>query len=91
MAKGVYLEELDATTRPCKIKKTGENTFNIILTQGLNRQIRRMTEACGAKVTALHRIRIMNIKIGSLKSGEIRELSDEELKELYKLTGYSEK
>ncbi len=91
MSKGVYLEELDITTRPCRIKKTGENTFSIILTQGLNRQIRRMSEACGAKVVSLHRIRIMNIKIGSLKTGEYKELTGEELKELYKLTGYNEK
>ncbi len=90
MSNGVYLEELDITTRPCKIKKTGEYTFNIILTQGLNRQIRRMSVSCGAKVVSLHRIRIMNIKIGSLKSGEYRELTGDELKKLYELSGYKE-
>ena len=55
----------------------------LVLTQGLNRQIRRMSEALGYKVTELVRVRIMNIELGNLKRGEYRSLSDEELNELY--------
>ena len=70
-------------TRPCKVRKNGKYTFSIILTQGLNRQIRRMCEALGYKVTTLKRIRIMNVELGNLKPGEVRELTERELKELY--------
>ena len=65
------------------MKKIGKYTFSIILTQGLNRQIRRMCEALGYKVTSLKRVRIMNIELGNLKTGEYRKLSTQELKELY--------
>jgi 23S rRNA pseudouridine2604 synthase len=87
MSEGVYLKELDETTRPCIVEKIGKYTFRIILTQGLNRQIRRMCETQGYKVTSLVRIRVMNIKLGNLKSGEYRELKGEELDTLYKLCG----
>ena len=70
---------LDTVTLPCKARKTGERTFNIIIVQGLNRQIRRMCEALGANVTHLRRIRIMNLKLGDLKPGEWRELTPKEL------------
>lgn len=70
-------------TRPCKVRKNGKYTFSIILTQGINRQIRRMCEALGYKVTTLKRIRIMNVELGNLKPGEVRELTEQELKELY--------
>ena len=80
MSRGVAI--LDTVTRPCKVEKTGEKSFRIILTQGLNRQIRRMCEACNAKVVTLKRIRIMNIRLGDLKTGEVREVTDEELKGL---------
>ena len=83
MEKGIYLKELDVTTRPCKIKITGDMEFDIILTQGLNRQIRRMCEAAGYRVEALKRIRVANITLGDLKSGEYRELTDRESDELY--------
>lgn len=73
---------LDTVTRPCKAWKTGEKSFNIVLTQGLNRQIRRMCEACGVKVTHLRRIRVMNIKLGSLKPGEYRVVDGEEKRKL---------
>lgn len=73
---------LDTVTKPCTVKKVDENTFNIILTQGLNRQIRRMCEVLGYKVTHLQRIRVMNIKIGKLKSGTYRKVTQEEIKEL---------
>ena len=87
MRKGIYLKDLDITTRECKIEKTGKYTFQIILTQGVNRQIRRMCEACGAKVRSLKRIRVMNIRLGDLKPGEWREVTGEELETLLTDTG----
>lgn len=87
MRDGVYLKELDITTRPCKIKQTGKNTFQIILTQGINRQIRRMCRTFGYEVKALKRIRVMNITLNALKPGEYRELTDIEMSELYKACG----
>ena len=86
MSRGVHIRDkeknLDAVTRPCTVKKTGKYTFSIILTQGLNRQIRRMCEALGYKVDVLKRIRIMNVELGDLKPGQVRELTEQELKEL---------
>ena len=81
MAAGVPI--LDTVTRPCKVRKIGKYTFSIILTQGLNRQIRRMCEALGYEVKDLLRTRIMNIALGSLKEGEYRRLTDAELNALY--------
>ena len=69
-------------TKPCKVDRLDEQTFDIILTEGKNRQIRRMTEALGNKVTGLRRIRIMNIELGELTAGECRELSPEEIHKL---------
>lgn len=86
MSSGIYLEELDVTTRPCKVTGEGEYTFRIILTQGLNRQIRRMCESLGCRVQALKRVRIMNIVLGDLKPGGYRRIEGDELKELYRLT-----
>lgn len=83
MAAGVPI--LDTVTRPCKVRKIGKYTFSIILTQGLNRQIRRMCEALGYEVKDLLRVRVMNIRLGSLKEGEYRELTDSELEELYEM------
>ena len=83
MASGVPI--LDTVTRPCKIEKIGKYTFKIILTQGLNRQIRRMCEALGYEVKKLFRTRVMNIEIGNLKPGQYRKLTDKELDELYEL------
>ena len=83
MAGGVPI--LDTVTRPCRVRKIGKYTFSIILTQGLNRQIRRMCEALRYEVKDLLRVRVMNIRLGSLKEGEYRELTDEELDELYSL------
>lgn len=78
MAQGVYLQELDKTTRPCRIWQSGNQSFHIVLTQGLNRQIRRMCSVFGYRVAALTRIRIMNIRLGDLPSGQYRELTREE-------------
>ena len=81
MSEGVAI--LDTVTRPCKVKKLGKYMFSIILTQGLNRQIRRMCEALGYEVRDLVRVRMMNIRLGSLKEGQYRKLTDAELDELY--------
>lgn len=90
MAKGIYLYELKTKTRKCKVKKLNKNTFSIVLTQGLNRQIRRMCLACGMKVQKLNRVRIVNIKLDGLAIGDYRNLSDEEVKKLYKELGIRE-
>lgn len=73
---------LDTYTKESKIEKLDEKTFRIILTQGLNRQIRRMTEYFGYKVVTLKRIRIMNIELGKLALGRYRNLSPMELSQL---------
>lgn len=83
MSSGVPI--LDTVTRPCRVEKIGKYTFSIILTQGLNRQIRRMCEALGYQVKDLVRVRVMNIRLGSLREGEYRKVTDEELEELYGL------
>lgn len=85
MREGIYLEELGLTTRPCEVTKTGEKTINMILTQGVNRQIRRMCEAVGYHVRSLKRTRVMSVNLANLKPGEYRELSEEETKLLYSL------
>ena len=71
---------LDTVTKKCKVEKIDIKTFKIILTQGLNRQIRRMCEYCGYDVLKLKRIRIMNIEIGNLQIGKWRYLNDDEMK-----------
>ncbi len=75
---------LGTTTLPCRVTITGPHTFRIILTQGLNRQIRRMCEYLGYKVSKLRRIRFMNIELKDLKSGTYRKLTQSELSELLK-------
>lgn len=82
MEEGVELKELGETTRPCSVTRTGEKSFRIILTQGLNRQIRRMCEALGYKVVSLKRVRIMNIHLGRLNTGDFRRATAKELEEL---------
>ena len=83
MAQGIYIKELDLTTRKCEVEKIGKFTFRIILTQGVNRQIRRMCKVCGYEVKQLKRIRVMNVLLEQLKPGEYRELTREELIMLY--------
>ena len=83
MADGVYLKELDVTTKPCSISRINNYTFRIILTQGLNRQIRRMCQESGYKVESLTRVRIMNIELGGLKIGEYRIIEGKEKTMLY--------
>ena len=81
MRAGVRLDD-GVVTRSCSVKQTGKCTFNIILTQGLNRQIRRMCSALGYEVTSLHRIRVMNIKLGDLPEGKYREVTEPEVRKL---------
>ncbi|GAU78252.1 pseudouridine synthase [Fusibacter sp. 3D3] len=76
------VEILETITRPCEVEIVRSNMFKIILTQGLNRQIRRMCEALEYKVVKLRRVRIINIEIGDLEKGEWRYLSADELKRL---------
>lgn len=82
MSQGVWLEELGTKTRPCKVKKVDAYTFRIILTQGLNRQIRRMCAYFDYRVVTLKRVRIMNVELGDLAVGQWREVKGKELKEL---------
>ena len=83
MEAGVFLSELKRKTKPCKVEVIGPYTFKIILTQGLNRQIRRMCKELGYNVSALQRTRVANIELGKLRPGTYRRLSVEELKGLY--------
>ncbi len=89
MSTGVSI--LETVTKPCKVVLEGKNTFRIFLKQGLNRQIRRMCEALGYKVTKLKRIRIMHILLEGIAIGKWRYLSDWELSELHRLTEGSQK
>lgn len=87
MEKGVYLDDLEVKTRECKLKKMDRSTFQIILTQGLNRQIKRMCLACGFRVKSIKRTRVMHVTLGDLKPGEYRELSEEDVEKLYRDCG----
>lgn len=89
MSEGIPI--LDTVTEKCKIKQVNENTFNIVLTQGLNRQIRRMCDYLAYEVKMLKRVRIMNISISNLKVGEYRSFTDQELQELQDLLKNSSK
>lgn len=89
MENGVPLRELNTTTRKCRAKKLGKHQFSIILTQGLNRQIRRMCEYFGYRVKKLERIRVMNIELGDLQTGKYREITEQEWKTLNKMIEYS--
>lgn len=84
LRKGIYIPELKCKTRPCKVTIKDKNTFSIVLTQGLNRQIRRMCEQVGLKVKKLVRIRVMNITLGGLKPGQYKELTEAQIKGLWK-------
>ena len=79
----------DVITRKCKVNKIDNNTFNIVLTQGLNKQIRRMSKAFGYTVIKLERIRIMNIEIDDIPYGEWRKLTSVELEKLKELALYN--
>ena len=85
MSKGVPI--LDTVTKPCFIERLGKYKFRIIITQGLNRQIRRMCEHFGYEVKTLKRIRILDIQLGDLKEGEWRNATSAEKKYLMKYAG----
>ena len=87
MSQGLYLKELDIRTRECRTEKIGKFTFRIVLTQGINRQIRRMCEACGYKVSSLKRVRVMHVELEKLKPGEYRELPQTDIERLYRDCG----
>ena len=89
MSSGVRI--LGTVTKKCRVKQEGKNVFRIILTQGLNRQIRRMCEALGYKVIKLKRVRIMNVKLGNLPTGKWRHLTTDELNEISHLISTSVK
>lgn len=89
MESGVDI--LDTTTKPCKVKQLAPKKFNITLTQGLNRQIRRMCSALGYNVKALQRTRILNIYLGDLPLGKWRDLTEDELSEMFKMMNYKPK
>lgn len=84
LQSGVNLEELKMTTRPCRVEQIGPKTLKIILTQGVNRQIRRMCKTVGYDVFSLKRTRVINIELANLHPGEYRELSEGEMTALYK-------
>ncbi len=90
MSDGIYLEDLGKTTKKCIVKKINSQTFSIILTQGLNRQIRRMCEYLTYEVQTLKRVRIMNIKL-DMPIGKYREFTKEEFNELNLLISTSSK
>ncbi len=85
MREGVPI--LDRVTLPAQVRKTGDRSFRIILVQGLNRQIRRMCEALGYRVTFLRRVRIMHITLGDMRPGHWRALTDTELRALLDTLG----
>lgn len=89
MRSGVPI--LDTVTKKCQVTKINDITFNIILTQGLNRQIRRMCEYLGYEVRILKRVRIMNISLGNLKIGKYRSFTKTELQEILMLVEDSSK
>ena len=87
MATGVPI--LNTVTLPCRIRRTGERSFTLILVQGLNRQIRRMCKALGCNVTRLRRVRINCVRLGKLRPGEWRELTPAETEALRESVGNS--
>lgn len=89
MSQGVPI--LGTVTKKCEVTQLKDRTFRIVLTQGLNRQIRRMCEYLGYKVATLKRVRIMNVNLGKLKVGEWRELSVEEMEQINRLVAHSSK
>lgn len=90
LENGVFLPELNLKTRPCKAEMIGKYTFRIVLTQGVNRQIRRMAKELGYRVYAIKRVRVINIQLADLKPGQYRRIIGNELQSLYNLCGKEE-
>ncbi len=86
MASGVKI--LGTQTLPCKVTQISDTVFNIVLTQGLNRQIRRMCSTLGYNVRKLQRVRIMNIHLKGIQKGQWRDLTEDELNQLFKSLNY---
>jgi 23S rRNA pseudouridine2604 synthase len=82
MSSGVKI--LDTVTKPCKVERKSNYSFRITLTQGLNRQIRRMCETLGVRVSKLKRVRIMNVRLEGINCGEFRYLTEDEVNEIMK-------
>lgn len=87
MSVGIYLKDLNRTTKKCKLSYISKRCFRITLTEGLNRQIRRMCKSLGYTVLKLNRLRIMNFKLDNLEYGKYRELSKIEIEKLKKEVG----
>ncbi|MCM1125506.1 MAG: pseudouridine synthase [Lachnospiraceae bacterium] len=87
MENGVFLPELNLTTKPCKTEMIGKHTFRVVLTQGVNKQIRRMTKELGYQVYAIKRVRVVNIQLADLKPGQYRRITGNELQALYNSCG----
>ena len=87
MSEGVRLEE--RVTKKCKVVKLDRRKFRIVLTEGINRQIRRMCECFGYRVVYLKRVRVMNVRLGDMKAGEYRELTSDERMQLIKKANIS--
>jgi len=87
MSSGVPI--LGTVTKKCEVERTGSRKFRIILTQGMNRQIRRMCEHLNYEVTSLKRMRVLNIELGDLKEGEYRSVTEHERQELFDIIKYS--
>lgn len=85
MSEGVPI--LDTVTKKCRVRKIDDRSFMIVLTQGLNRQIRRMCDCLGYRVVNLKRVRVCNIRLGNMRPGELRELTSEEERELRRIVG----
>ena len=87
LRSGVFLRELEVKTRPCEVQRLGDRTVKIVLTQGLNNQIRRMVKTVNNEVKKLKRVRVLTVSLGSMQPGQIRELRGEELESLYSAAG----
>ena len=87
LSRGVWIEELKKKTKPCRIEKISSRSVRMVITEGLNRQIRRMWRLAGYHVNALKRIRVVTVSLGDLKPGEYTELEPGQMKELYSAVG----
>lgn len=85
LASGMYLKEIGRKTKPCTVKRLGDRTFSIVLTEGMNRQIRRMCAVLGHEIRFLKRVRVLNVELGAMKPGQQRRITGKELEQLYSL------
>ena len=85
LASGMFLKEIGRKTKPCTVKRLGDRTFSIVLTEGMNRQIRRMCAVLGHEIRFLKRVRVLNVELGAMKPGQQRRITGKELEQLYSL------